>query len=77
MPIKRFWLYSESIDRMNSAQDIRAVRVAASVLDNESYKDTMERLKDSVGEVSVYEESHEIKNVERDPDAGMILKSLM
>ena len=73
----RFWLYSETVDRMNSAQDIRAVRVSASVLNSDSYKDTMERLKESVGDISIYEGGFMDSKNERDPGATAILKSLM
>jgi hypothetical protein len=52
MPVKRFWLLSSSIDRMKSADDIRSIRVAAAVLDQEAYKSTLESLSESVGSVA-------------------------
>lgn len=78
MPIKRFWMFSESIDRMNSASDIRAVRVAAAVLGQETFKDTLQKLTEAVGEVAVNEfNPEEMPNVERDRDATEKLRSLM
>ncbi len=78
MPIKRFWLFSESIDRLNSAQDIRAIRVAASVLDKESYTDTMTKLTDSVGEIAAHEIDPAANfDAHRDQDATDRLRSLM
>jgi len=53
MSLKRFWLFSESIDRMNAEQDIRSSRVAASVLDGDSYTESMQSLSDTVGTVAV------------------------
>ena len=76
MPVKRFWLFSECIDRMHSAEDIRAIRVAASVQDQASYDDSMSKLRESVGEVATYEGGINSRD-ERDPNATSILKSLM
>lgn len=52
MPIKRFWLLSSSIDRIKSADDIRSIRVAAAVLDQDAYKTTLQSLSESVGAVA-------------------------
>jgi len=52
MPVKRFWLLSSCVDRMKSADDIRSIRVAAAVLDQESYKTTLESLSESVGSIA-------------------------
>lgn len=70
MPLKRFWMFSESIDRMNSEQDIRAIRVASSVLGDEAYAETMEKLNESVGIVAV-------RIFEKDQGSIDRLKSLM
>ena len=37
---------------MKSADDIRSIRVAAAVLDQEAYKSTLESLSESVGSVA-------------------------
>lgn len=78
MPIKRFWMFSEAIDRMNSAKDIRAINVAAAVLGEDSYVDTMEKLTESLGEVARYDGNTMAEiNAIRDPNATQILRSLM
>jgi hypothetical protein len=51
MPIKRFWLFSDTIDRLEAKEDMRAIRVAASVLDNESYTKSMQALESVVGTI--------------------------
>ncbi len=61
MPIKRFWLLSGSIDRMKSADDIRSIRVAAAVLDDESYKKTLQSLSSSVGDIAT-----KVNEIDRD-----------
>lgn len=53
MPIRRFWLFSDSIDRMNAADDLRAIRVAAAAFSQEAYKSTTEKLLKTLGEVVV------------------------
>lgn len=52
MPIKRFWLLSSCIDRMNAADDIRGIRVAAAVLSKESYEEVSSHLTETIGEIS-------------------------
>ncbi|MGZ8172580.1 MAG: hypothetical protein ACXWT0_01630 [Methylobacter sp.] len=61
MPVRRFWLLSESIDRMKASDDIRAIRVAAAVLGQDAYKQTLEALSTAVGNVAV-------RAIERDED---------
>lgn len=70
MPIKRFWLFSGSIDRIKSADDIRSIRVAAAVLDQESYKNALEGLSETVGNIAT-------KTDEIDREGLEQLKALM
>lgn len=70
MPIRRFWLFSDSIDRMNSAADMRAINVAAAVLGKEAYSETMEKLSESLGTIVV-------TDYEKDSDGIDNLKQMM
>jgi hypothetical protein len=65
MPIERFWLYSESIDRMKSADDIRAIKVAAAVLSSEAHSSTMDSLNESVGMVAHREFEKDTQGIEK------------
>lgn len=49
MPIKRFWLFHQNIDRIKAGDDIRAIAVSASVLSAEQYTKTIEGLLELVG----------------------------
>jgi hypothetical protein len=51
MPIQRFWLFSESIDRIQSSLDLRAIRVGVATTAYESLSTTVEALTESVGTV--------------------------
>jgi hypothetical protein len=51
MPIKRFWLFSDTVDRLEASADARAIKVAASVLSNESYTKSMEALEKVIGTI--------------------------
>lgn len=64
-------MFSESIDRMNAEKDMRAIRVASSVLGDEAYAESMKALSDTVGTVAVR------IFLEGDSDSTERLKSLM
>ena len=51
MPIKRFWLLSDTIDRLNADKDVRAMQVAVSALSGDSYRAGAERLEKVIGVV--------------------------
>lgn len=52
MPIKRFWLFSQSIDRMNAAADLRAMRVAGATNSKEAYVSEVGRLNEELGQIA-------------------------
>ncbi|MGZ8497417.1 MAG: hypothetical protein ACXWXL_03340 [Candidatus Binatia bacterium] len=76
MPLRRFWLLSEMIDRLKSADDIRAIRVAASVLSSDAYSKTINLLQDAVGEIVIKTEDAKVYE-KRDQRSIQELKAAM
>lgn len=70
MPIKRFWLFSECIDRLQASDDLRAIRVVSATSSKEASDSTIPKLVESVGTVV-------IKDYARDPRATERLRAMM
>lgn len=70
MPLKRFWLMSECIDRIQSSFDLRLMRVGSAVQSQEGFTESVESLKESVGTVI-------LKDYEMDLEGLSRLKRLM
>jgi hypothetical protein len=51
MPMRLFWLLSNTIPRLEADRDRRALRIAACAQSDESTTGLLEQLNDSVGEV--------------------------
>lgn len=62
MPIKRFWLFNESIDRLQAGKDIRAMGLHASLNNKDSAIELIDSLNEQVGTVV-------LKDYERDADS--------
>ena len=65
MPLKRFWMFSESADRMNAASDIRALTVAAAVNSSESFEAKRSELVSTVGTIVVKDFKKDIGSMNR------------
>lgn len=70
MPIKRFWLFSECIDRLQASDDLRAIRVTSVTNSKDAADSIIPKLIDAVGTVI-------IKDYARDPRAIERLKAMM
>lgn len=70
MPIKRFWLLSENIDRIEAQRDMRALTVANVAQGEEAARDHRKHLQETVGTLV-------IGGAERDQEGFEELKSMM
>lgn len=53
MPIKRFWLMSDSIDRIQAERDLRHISVITSANSADSIKEKINSLKSRIGKVVI------------------------
>jgi hypothetical protein len=72
LPIRTFWLMSDSINRILAEKDLRSMSIAVSSQGNESVTKAHSNLVLELGDVI----KGNPMNVERDPDAGAKLKAL-
>lgn len=66
MPIRRFWLMSSMVDRIQAQEDIRAARISRFAnADQDSAQSTMNDLRQEVGTVIVSWDKPDFEGIER------------
>jgi hypothetical protein len=68
MPIKRFWLFSDCIERMKASDGVHGIQVAAAVLSQDIYESTLNKLSETVGTIVISESERDenaIANMKR------------
>lgn len=64
LKIKWFWYLNRQIDRLRAEDDIRHLRLLASVGSEEAYKQTYDGLNTSLGQISVIDEERRSINLD-------------
>lgn len=70
-PVRRFWFLNRQIDRIQAEKELRQVQVVGSTTNQETWKNTVEGLQRTMGEIVVYEPSSPVLDIAsdgRDPD---------
>lgn len=65
MPIKRFWLFSECIDRMNSSDDLRFLANQSSLNSKEGMDGRLSELNENVGTLVIRDFKRDVEGVSR------------
>ena len=68
MPIERFWLLSQQIDRFNAIDDSRRMNVAAAVQASDSFREMNQDLTEKIGVIVVRDyakDADSIKDLKR------------
>lgn len=78
MPLKRFWLFNKSIDRIASESDLRAIKVSTAKLSNDIMRETLESLKIQMGSIVEFMDAglDRVEDGELDVEGLMGLKNL-
>lgn len=76
MPIRLFWLLSDTIQRLNAENDLRSVRVAVCGQSPELYGDVDKELRQTMGDIYVFDEEA-MYNPNKDDKGIAELKAMM
>lgn len=76
LPVRTFWFMSDCIDRIQSQEDQRQLRVVNNAQGGEQAQEYVEYLTKSVGKVYVIDEVALAMNAERDDDGFNTLKAM-
>lgn len=70
MPIERFWLFSESVDRINASDDMRQLAIHTSITNKDALQEKADEFTETIGTVVV-------KDYMRDAEGINKLKMLL
>ena len=68
MPIRRFWLFNESVDRLQASQDMRNLNVILGAKTPEGAKEVSDKLSEAIGTVVIKDHLRDkkaLKNLSR------------